>query len=579
MQVYLTIIGVVILLLIITAMLGRRNEINAEREFLARLKAQRGKEPSVPISEERFKSLGAYHEHHKGSYYIDDITWNDLSLDDLYKRVCYCHSGAGQEYLYHLLRSPSQTDDFEDFEEKIAVFSADPDFRDRASLLFKRIGSGKKYSVYDYLDKLEEAAVPGVAGSVIGLVLLILSVFGMFINFGLFFVLAIIILSYQIISYFAGKSKIAPYLSTFGYILRLLDGGERLVNYKDERLSLMGESIREDLDKMKGFRKGSFILMTFEGLTGGGDFISILINYFCMVTHADLIKFSLMFRDVRHNYDRIDHMITVMGRIESYISISYFRESLKQGYCIPVFDNGVLPAHSADHAADARDMIAVSFKGEGLYHPCLRDAVKNSIDTDKGVLITGSNASGKSTFLKTVAVAALMAQSLHTVTGDSYHAPVYRIYSSMALRDDMTGGDSYYMAEIKSLYRILSAAKTDGPRILCLVDEVLRGTNTVERIAASSVILKSLIHRNIQCFAATHDIELTELLVDIYDNYHFEGLFEGDDIRFTYKIGRGPATNRNAIRLLGEVGYDDDIVKAAALMAESFLTKGRWEMI
>ena len=105
---------------------------------------------------------------------------------------------------------------------------------------------------------------------------------------------------------------------------------------------------------------------------------------------------------------------------------------------------------------------------------------------------------------------------------DSYSAGLYRIMSSMALRDDLAGGDSYYIVEIKSLKRILNRLEEEGNPVLCFVDEVLRGTNTVERIAASTQILKSLSKASVLCFAATHDIELTHLLKKYYNNYHLK---------------------------------------------------------
>ena len=89
----------------------------------------------------------------------------------------------------------------------------------------------------------------------------------------------------------------------------------------------------------------------------------------------------------------------------------------------------------------------------------------------------------------------------------------------MALKDDLLGRESYYLAEIRSLKRILDETGEEYP-VLCFVDEVLRGTNTVERIAASAQILESLSGRNVICFAATHDIELTYILEDDYENYH-----------------------------------------------------------
>ena len=145
----------------------------------------------------------------------------------------------------------------------------------------------------------------------------------------------------------------------------------------------------------------------------------------------------------------------------------------------------------------------------------------------------------------------------------------------MALRDDLDSQESYYIVEIKSLKRILNATNQGGP-ILCFIDEVLRGTNTVERIAASAQILKSLAGNNVLCFAATHDIELTQMLEADYDNYHFQEEIVENDILFDYILYPGRATSRNAIRLLGMIGYDEEIIRRADATAEEFLKSGEW---
>ncbi len=133
------------------------------------------------------------------------------------------------------------------------------------------------------------------------------------------------------------------------------------------------------------------------------------------------------------------------------------------------------------------------------------------------------------------------------------------------------------MVEIKSLKRILDAISTETP-VLCFVDEVLRGTNTVERISASSKILESMAGKNILCFAATHDIELTALLEGPYVNYHFEEQVEAGDVSFSYRLEAGRAASRNAIRLLGIMGYDETIIRAAEGMAERFVLTGEWRL-
>lgn len=114
--------------------------------------------------------------------------------------------------------------------------------------------------------------------------------------------------------------------------------------------------------------------------------------------------------------------------------------------------------------------------------------------------------------------------------------------------------------------------------LLCFVDEVLRGTNTIERISASAQILKSLAKVHVMCFAATHDIELTHLLEEFYSNYHFQEEVKENDILFNYMLYRGRAVSRNAIKLLGIIGYDGEIIKEAEKTAENFVNTGIWSL-
>ncbi len=178
-----------------------------------------------------------------------------------------------------------------------------------------------------------------------------------------------------------------------------------------------------------------------------------------------------------------------------------------------------------------------------------------------------------------MALNSIFAQTIHTCLADQYSGSMFRVISSMSLRDDVQGGESYYMVEIRALKRIMDLVKEEGQPVLCFVDEVLRGTNTVERIAASTQILNKMSAQNCLCFAATHDIELTYLLEQIYENYHFSEEFEGNDIYFTYKIIHGRAQTRNAIKLLGIMGFSMEIIDVAEAMAGNFLETGIWQML
>lgn len=199
----------------------------------------------------------------------------------------------------------------------------------------------------------------------------------------------------------------------------------------------------------------------------------------------------------------------------------------------------------------------------------------NSLSISRPALITGSNASGKSTFLKTAAINSIFAQTISTCLASKYESSYFRIYSSMALKDDLLNQESYYIAEIRSLKRILDGLNDQYP-LFCVIDEVLRGTNTIERIAASSEVMRYLSGKNCICLTATHDIELVSILDGLFDNYHFQESFIGDTLVFDYKIYPGKSNTRNAIKLLEIMGYPEDTVKAARNKAERFEQKGGW---
>jgi DNA mismatch repair ATPase MutS len=282
--------------------------------------------------------------------------------------------------------------------------------------------------------------------------------------------------------------------------------------------------------------------------------------YINLTFHTDLIQFGTMVREMRNHLDAFETLTDTIGILEASIAVSSFR-AMMEDWCEPELEK-------------TKELY---LETEEIYHPMIDEPVKNSIKAEKGVLLTGSNASGKSTFLKTIAINGLLAQTIHTVLADSWKGSFCQIYSSMALKDDLLSQESYYMVEIKSLKRILDRREDDVP-LLCFVDEVLRGTNTVERIAASAQILKSMEKEGVLCFAATHDIELTYLLEEGYDNYHFQEEVKKDDILFNYVLYKGRATSRNAIRLLGIIGYEKEIIRAAERTAEQFLNTGEWHL-
>ncbi len=533
----------------------------SEKKFIKNLYANYGKLPDKEYKPEQFEKISHYFLKHKEGFFVDDITWNDLSMDEVFKRMNYTHSAAGEEYLYYTLRKPSaDKEELRQREAGIDFFRKNADERVAFQVIFAKLGNVGKFSIYDYLDYLEALGKRSNFPHYLALVLVILSVLFLFVDIPLGLLALVCVLIYNNISYFKIKSEIDPYITSFSYIFRLLDAVSQIRKKKVDVLSKEHLALKQYSSSMTSFKTGSFLLMSSGRMSGSGNPLDMLVDFLRMSLHLDLIKFNQMLSEVRKHIHEIDGMLTIVGKIETMIVIGEYRETLEQ-FCLPEFTETVM--------IDAKE----------LYHPLLQNPVKNDISTEKNVLITGSNASGKSTFLKTVALNALLAQTIHTVLASSYTASMFRICSSMALRDDVKGGDSYYMVEIKALKRILDERKNEGMPVLCFVDEVLRGTNTVERIAASAQILRSMEGNKCICFAATHDIELTHMLEEDYSNYHFSEEIANNDIFFSYKIREGRATTRNAIKLLGIMGYDDSIIQKAEHTAEEFLKTGRWSAL
>ena len=559
----------ILALVFIAAIVGKDiyNDRKKQRLFEESLRRDYGTLREKKLNLERFARMDRYYKKHPEEGQIDDITWNDLGMDEIFLNMNHTYSASGEEYLYYTLRSAGKTEEeFAELENLVQYYMGHEDQRVATQLIMAKLGYMGKFSLYDYLDNLdylgERSNRRAILMDLLFIPLVCLLPFAF--SYGIMGIVALSI--FNITTYFREKSDIEPYIISFQYILKLLDAAEKMDKLaekeKQQQFDLLLQKLKEAKKELQPLRKGSFWVVAGNGSLGGGNPAELLTDYVKMTFHVDLIQFNRMLQFVRKHADIVDQVNTILGRMETAIAIGAWRTDLarKHGFCIPLLREG--------------GEACLELK-EG-YHPLIKEPVKNSVTTKEGVLLTGSNASGKSTFLKTVALNAILAQTVHTCTADAYQAPYFRPYSSMSLRDDLEGGDSYYVVEIKALKRILTAAKEAGRPVLCFVDEVLRGTNTVERIAASTQILKSLHGDGVLCFAATHDIELTQLLAKLYDNYHFEEEIVDGDILFQYRLLPGKATTRNAIKLLEIIGYDQEVIENAQDMAEDFLKTGQW---
>lgn len=218
----------------------------------------------------------------------------------------------------------------------------------------------------------------------------------------------------------------------------------------------------------------------------------------------------------------------------------------------------------AEYAHDNPECVYPALAGEGdliaaseLAHPLLpaKNRVANSFrfpDTEKFWVITGSNMSGKSTFLRTVGVSLLFAMAGLPVPARSFAFRPLRIVTSMRHRDDTQHSISLFYDEVRRIVRIMREAEARGTPLFFLIDEMLRGTNSRERIIASRSILLQLAKRNAAGLVATHDMELVELCQSGKGVrcFHFEETVVEEKMSFDYKLKDGPVHSSNALRIL-----------------------------
>ena len=538
--------------------------------FLKKISRSWGKKPDTVYSAEEFESISHYFKNElfdPDTYWVDDITWNDCDMDRIFRTAAATMSSPGDSVLYAWLRKPSfDVKELSERDRLIEFIRSDEKTREKLLHVLAETGRMRGLSFYDYLAALRDAKRIG-SGKFIVLGIAMLAGFVMlFVNplIGLGIILPT--MAVNIAVYLKSKDTTKMQIRSFSCILKMIRCAEKICALKEPAFEDLCAELRDAAGKLAAFRKGAF-LVTSSGRIGTG-ITDMILEYMKLFFHADLIKFDQMLDAFSGNEEACLALLRGIGTLDAACAAASFREYLPIS-CRPEY-TGPEDSETAEKAV---------IHAEDMVHPLLENAVPNSFTVSGGNLITGSNASGKSTFLKSTAISQILAQSIMTVPAKEWKTPFLRVFSSMALTDDLVKGESYFIVEIRSLKRIMDAASDgSGIPVLGIVDEVLRGTNTIERISASSQILRRISGGEMIIFAATHDIELTYILDGVYRNLHFEEEVREKDVVFNYKLVEGRALSRNAIALLQIAGYDESVVSGARAQAERFEKTGEWKL-
>jgi len=200
----------------------------------------------------------------------------------------------------------------------------------------------------------------------------------------------------------------------------------------------------------------------------------------------------------------------------------------------------------------AEDMV---FRAEGLGHPLMntRNCITNSFDPQaKTVILTGANMSGKSTFLRSIGVNLVLAYAGAPVFASNLECCVARIHTCMRMTDSLDEDSSYFYTELTRLSQIMGELRA-GQKMFILLDEVLKGTNSADKLSGSVGLVEEFSNFDCLCIIATHDLEMGKLenkYPESIKNYCFESELKNDQLSFDYKIKNGIAKNKNATFLM-----------------------------
>lgn len=492
------------------------------------------------MTRDRLNDIRLYHAV-CGAEGVDEVTWSDLEMDEVFLRINHTRSFVGEQVLYHQLHEPESGSVLDTFEKLVSVFSSDEDGRLEYEYRLSEIG--KRQEDYYLPAMLEMIADHNevdlriyrclqflLAAAIIG---------ALYTKNVVCAALAAAAVCVNLIIYIVRKwdqESMFSCLQTVCVLLRFCRSAERDWPLGDETVL---RQVSTDLAGLRTVERsaGSFAA---KKRMASNDPQYLLADYVYGITLIDLIMYEKIMRSLAGNEKAVLRLFRFAGMMDAAIACASFRESLPF-WCEPLFSQEE----------------KISF--QGMYHPLVASAVCNSGEFGKCIMLTGANASGKSTFMKGIAVNAILAQTLHTCAAHRFAMPAMDVMSSMAVRDDVLLGESYYVREVRYMKRMLCRLR-ENRLVLFIIDEIMKGTNQKEGLAVSEALLRYLKSKSCFVIAATHDYELTERLGTDYEQYYFDCRYEDGRLHFDYLIRSGTGGETNAVRLLKQFDYPEEIL-------------------
>lgn len=489
-----------------------------------------------------------------GSEYLtdDDLVAKDLDImgkNSIYQFICVAGTEDGRQMLAETLRQPEfAAEDRTKRQIAIQELAEKHDFSMNFETLCVKSETGKKkkYSSDEFVayctsdDHIPEIfQVLRFLLPLITIVLLILGIMGK-VNLGYSLISFFGVLLFAWITSGVAGQAVMPMIS-FGYVINDYIRMFELVSgetFDSELLNDIKNTISTDSGALNAVKKLERISAAFN-IRYNPIVHQVLCGLFLWDFHL-----GIMMDKWRDQYgSQVKTWIHAISRMEELLSFAVLARTREVSY----------------PEVTRHEKVEVS--AENLRHPLINPSkvVPNDAAFKGGAtIITGSNMSGKTTFLRTLGINLILAYAGAPVCAEKMHADYMKIFTSMRVTDDVSNGISTFYAEILRIKSMVEYKKNEMP-MLCLIDEIFKGTNSADRIVGATQVIRKLSDDHSMTLVSTHDFELCELKSESgapAANYHFEEYYEGDQLKFDYKKKDGRCTTTNAMAILHMAGLD-----------------------
>ena len=505
----------------------------------------------LPVfSFDKIKWYFAKNDSNKADQILTEQTCTDLNLDEFFVHINRTSSCVGQQYLYDCIRRILHKPVIEEYEPNIQYFKDNKELSDRFRVLLSGLAEHDAYyicSLFQDKPPMPSRMMKWICKILQFLPLLFTTIFIVFPK-GIWLLFIVSFYISNIVFHYRSKQIQYAYFYSIPQFLKLVAIAKKIS--KETSLNKIQPDIKQRLQtlqplvrRLSGFKFSIKLENDFVMLLWG---IKELVDIFFLSEPNRLFhSFHLM----NEKKEDIKAVFNYVGHIDMLLSVGYLQKELPY-YCKPQWCEAGL-------------------QFTDIYHPLIEQCVPNTLDTDgKSVLLTGSNMSGKTTFIRTIALNMLSAQTLNICFARNFSGQRMRIYSAINMHDNLIESQSFYMKEVLTVKNMLE--KSECGNNLFVLDEIFKGTNTPERIAASKAVLSFLAKNSNIVFASTHDIELADMLSEEYELYYFCELIQENKLHFDYLLKQGKLKHRNAIKLLKISGYPETVVNEANAIVEKW---------